>query len=100
MRHENSGDFHHCAVVDSEPKFNSSDCESKFRRALRGVPSKAHIRREGEKAVLCLRPENLLQFGAAINREGLETCRATRKILQYLDRNKEEFLKFEHGMNN
>ena len=91
---------HDCAAADSEPKFDSPQCEAKFRRALRGIPSKAFIKREGVKSVLCLRPFNLLEFGAAVNREGLEQCRATRKILQYLDRNEEEFLKFEHFSNN
>lgn len=89
-------DSHDCVVVDAEPRFDSPQCEAKFRKALRGVPSKAFIKRVGVKSVLCLRPVNLLELGAAVNREGLKQCRATRKILQYLDRNKEEFLKFEH----
>lgn len=82
------------------PSFHSPQCEEKFRRALRGVASKAFIKHEGVKSVLCLRPVNLLEFGASVNRQGLENCRTTRKILQYLDRNKEEFLKFEHFSKN
>jgi hypothetical protein len=86
-----------CEAVDTEPKFDSPDCESKFRRALRNVPSKAFIERDGAKAVLCVRPFNLLELGASVNRQGLEQCRSTRKILRYLDNNQEEFLKFEHN---
>lgn len=87
---------HRCSAINSEPKFDSPHCEAKFRRALRGVPSKAFIKQEEMRSILCLRPVNLLEFGAAVNREGLEQCRAARKILQFLDKNKEEFLKFEH----
>lgn len=96
----NQENNHKCVVINSEPKFDSPQCEARFRRALRGVASKAFIKREGIKVVFCLRPDNLLELGAAVNREGLEQCRATRKILQYLDRNKEEFLKFEHSSKN
>lgn len=87
---------HNCAMLDQQPKFNSPQCETKFRRALRNIPSRAYIKLEGVKAVLCVRPFNLLEFGASVNREGLEQCQATKEILRYLDKNKEEFLKFEH----
>jgi hypothetical protein len=90
---------HNCVTVAEQPKFASPQCEAKFRRALRNIPSRAYIKRQEMKAVLCVRPFNLLEFGASVNREGLEQCQATRKILQYLDRNKEEFLKFEHSRN-
>jgi len=87
---------HSCTVSSQQPKFDSPQCEAKFRRALRNIPSRAYINRKGAKAVLCVRPFNLLEFGASVNREGLEQCQTTRRILQYLDKNKEEFLKFEH----
>jgi hypothetical protein len=38
---------------------------------------------------------NLLEPAASVNRQGLKQRRSTRKILRYLDSNKEEFLKFE-----
>lgn len=90
---------HNCEALSQQPKFDSPQCEAKFRRALRNVPSKAYIRREEMKSVLCVRPYNLLELGASVNRQGLEQCPATRKILRYLDKNKEEFLKFEHSKN-
>ena len=91
---------HSCVITSQQPRFDSLKCEAKFRRALRNVPSRAYIKREGIKAVLCVRPFNLLELGAAVNRQGLEQCKATRKILRYLDKNKEEFLKFEHYQEN
>ena len=99
---------HFAAAFSSVPQFDSPKCESKFRRALRGVPSKSYISRsgggggegEGAKVTLFVRPENLLEFGASVNRQGLENCEATRKILRYLDKNKDEFLKFEHPPKN
>jgi hypothetical protein len=91
---------HNCTVISQQPKFDSPHCEARFRRALRNVPSKAYIKREEMKAVLCVRPYNLLELGASVNREGLEQCHATRKILRYLDKNKEECLKFEHYSKN
>lgn len=84
----------------SIPEFDSAKCESKFRRALRGIPSKGYIKGEGAKLTLFLRPVNLLELGASVNRQGLEKCETTRKILRYLDKNKEEFLKFEHCTKN
>jgi hypothetical protein len=95
----NQENTHNCTVISHQPKFDSPHCEEKFRRALRNVPSKAYIKREGLKSVLCVRPYNLLELGASVNRQGLEQCPATRKILRYLDKNKEEFLKFEHSKN-
>jgi hypothetical protein len=72
--------------------------KEKFRRALKNVPSKAFIRRNSEGAVtLFIRPMNLLVFGSSLNNRGLEHCPNTRSILQHLDKNPDEFIRFEHA---
>lgn len=76
--------------------FCSTECRQDFRRALKNVPSKAYIKREGGRLALYVRPENLLEFGASVNRNGLVGCEATKRILRHLDRNKDEFIRFEH----
>ena len=90
----------HLETVSVIPKFDSAKCEMKFRRALRDIPSKTYIRNEGAKLTMFVRPFNLLEFGVSVNRQGLEQCETTKKILRYLDKNKEEFLKFEHCTKN
>src|SRR4051812_33927222 len=74
----------------SRIEFDSPKCESKFRRALRGVPSKTYISRRGVKLILCVRPVNMLEFGWSLNRNGLQHCETANKILRHLDKNKEE----------
>jgi hypothetical protein len=86
----------HLAFQGSMPEFDSPGCEAKFRKALRNVPSKTYIKNDGAKLTMFVRPFNLLEFGASINHHGLEQCEASKNILRYLDKNKEEILKFEH----
>ena len=78
-------------------KFTSYETESRFRLALGGIKSVARIERAGDRTTLYLRPENLLVFGASVNRQGLEQCVTTKKILRSLDKNKDLYLRFEHS---
>jgi hypothetical protein len=74
----------------------SPDCRNEFRRSLRDVPSEAFIKRRGEKLILFIRPLNMLQFGQSVNRNGLQGCDRANAIIRHLDRNKNEFIRFEH----
>jgi hypothetical protein len=78
------------------PKFCTPECRNDFRKSFRNVPSKAFIRRDNGKLALYVRPVNLLEFGASVNRHGLEGCEPTKAILRHLDKNKEEYIRFEH----
>lgn len=78
-------------------EFSSPMCAAKFRRALKNVRSKARIETDAEgNTIMFLRPLNLLEFGASLNRRGMDKCKTSNAILRFLDANKEESIRFEH----
>lgn len=77
-------------------EFSSAACAAVFRGALKNVPATAYIERSAGRVTLCLRPHNLLEFGHALNRRGLQQCADSNRVLRYLDRHPESFIRFEH----